>query len=287
MNKRYFKGFVSCIPESTVTYWRTLKYRKTFREEEKLMKIPFLSKKQSEVPVPYLNDIVPEHIAIIMDGNGRWAKTRGMPRVAGHKEGVSTIVKIVKTAVKCKVKVLTLYTFSTENWKRPKPEIEFILKLPKEFLSIYLPDLIANNVRIEAVGDMERLPAHTRKAIEYAMERTQNNDGLLLNFALNYGSRHEILNAMKEMFLDINNGKFLLEELDEQKFSGYLYTAGMKEPDLLIRTGGEIRLSNFLLWQLAYTEFWFTDILWPDFSEKEFLQALEVYRNRKRRYGGL
>lgn len=251
------------------------------------MKLPFFNNKQAEGSVHFPNDTIPEHIAIIMDGNGRWAKKRAMPRMAGHKEGVSTVVKIVKTAVKCKVKVLTLYTFSTENWKRPKTEIEFILRLPKEVLSIYLPDLIANNVRIEIVGDMEKLPAHTREAIEDAMERTRYNDGLLLNFALNYGSRHEILHAMKEMFSDINNGEFSLEELDEQKFSDYLYTAGTKEPDLLIRTGREKRLSNFLLWQLAYTEFWFTDILWPDFSEKDFLQALEEYRNRKRRYGGL
>lgn len=250
------------------------------------MKLPFFHKKE-EGSVLYPNENIPEHIAIIMDGNGRWAKKRGMPRIAGHKEGVSTVVNIVKTAVNCKVKILTLYTFSTENWKRPKTEIEFILRLPKEFLSIYLPDLIANNVRIEVVGDIEKLPVHTREAIEYAMERTRNNDGLLLNFALNYGSRDEILNAMKEMFLDITKGEFSLDELDEQKFSNYLYTADMKEPDLLIRTGGEIRLSNFLLWQLAYTEFWFTDVLWPDFSEKDFLQALKEYGNRKRRYGGL
>ncbi len=250
------------------------------------MKLPFFHKKE-EGSVLYPNENIPEHIAIIMDGNGRWAKKRGMPRIAGHKEGVSTVVNIVKTAVNCKVKILTLYTFSTENWKRPKTEIEFILRLPKEFLSIYLPDLIANNVRIEIVGDIEKLPVYTREAIEYAMERTRNNDGLLLNFALNYGSRDEILNAMKEMFLDITKGEFSLDELDEQKFSNYLYTADMKEPDLLIRTGGEIRLSNFLLWQLAYTEFWFTDVLWPDFSEKDFLQALEEYGNRKRRYGGL
>lgn len=250
------------------------------------MKLPFFHKKE-EGSVLYPNENIPEHIAIIMDGNGRWAKKRGMPRIAGHKEGVSTVVNIVKTAVNCKVKILTLYTFSTENWKRPKTEIEFILRLPKDFLSIYLPDLIANNVRIEMVGDIGKLPSHTREAIEDAMERTRSNDGLLLNFALNYGSRVEILNAMKEMFLDITKGEFSLDELDEQKFSNYLYTADMKEPDLLIRTGGEIRLSNFLLWQLAYTEFWFTDVLWPDFSEKDFLQALEEYGNRKRRYGGL
>lgn len=251
------------------------------------MKIPFFNNKQSEEVIHYPEDNIPDHIAIIMDGNGRWAGKRGMPRVAGHKEGVSTVVKIVKAAVKCKVKVLTLYTFSTENWKRPKSEIDLILRLPKEFLQIYLPDLLSNNVRIEAIGDMENLPAHTREAVQYAIDRTQDNDGLKLNFALNYGSRHELLNAMKAMLTDINDAKLTLDEVDEQQFSGYLNTAGLPDPDLLIRTGGEKRLSNFLLWQLAYTEFWFTDVLWPDFSEKEFLHALEEYRQRKRRFGGI
>lgn len=251
------------------------------------MKVPFFNNTQLEESFHYREDNTPDHVAIIMDGNGRWAEKRGMPRAAGHKEGVSTIVKIVKTAIKSKVKVLTLYAFSTENWKRPKHEIDFILKLPKEFLSIYLPDLISQNVRIEAIGDMNELPFYTREAIQHAIYRTRDNDGLQLNFALNYGSRHEILNATKELLRDINNGKLSLDELDEQQFSGYLYTAGVKDPDLLIRTGGEKRLSNFLLWQLAYTEFWFTDVLWPDFSEKEFMHALEKYRERERRYGGI
>lgn len=251
------------------------------------MKIPFFTNKQSEEPIHDSGDNTPEHVAVIMDGNGRWAKKRGMTRAAGHKEGISTVVKIVNAAVKSKVKVLTLYTFSTENWKRPKTEIETILKLPKEFLQTYLPELISNNVRIEAIGDMGKLPAYTREAVQYAIGRTRENDGLQLNIALNYGSRHEILNAMKEMLADINNAKLSLDELDEQQFSKYLYTAGMKDPDLLIRTGGEKRLSNFLLWQLAYTEFWFTDVLWPDFSEKEFMHALEEYRQRKRRFGGI
>lgn len=222
-----------------------------------------------------------------MDGNGRWAQKRGLPRVAGHKEGISAVLKTVKAAVKFDVKVLTLYTFSTENWKRPKPEVEFILRLPKEFLHLYLPDLISNNVRIEAIGDMGNLPSHTREAIEYAIERTKDNDGLLLNFALNYGSRNELLHAMKAMLVDMKDEKLNLDELDEQQFNQYLYTADLPEPDLLIRTGGEKRLSNFLLWQLAYTEFWFTDVLWPDFDEEEFLQALQEYRQRKRRYGGV
>ena len=251
------------------------------------MKLPFFNPKKTNEHLQYMEEHTPDHIAIIMDGNGRWAQKRGLPRVAGHKEGVSAVVKITKAAVKCKVKVLTLYTFSTENWKRPKSEVDLILRLPKEFLQIYLPELISNNVRIEAIGDMEKLPAHTREAVQYAIERTKNNDGLQLNFALNYGGRHEILKAMKEMFTDLTDGKMSLDELDEQHFSNYLYTAGITEPDLLIRTGGEKRLSNFLLWQMAYTEFWFTDVLWPDFSEKEFLRALEEYRQRKRRYGGI
>ncbi|MEH7224492.1 isoprenyl transferase [Bacillus sp. JJ1566] len=251
------------------------------------MKIPFFNHKQLNEAVQFADHDTPDHVAIVMDGNGRWARKRGLPRVAGHKEGVSTVVKIVRAAVKCNVKVLTLYTFSTENWKRPKLEVDTILKLPKEFLHIYLPELISNNVRIEAIGDMENLPAHTREAIQYAIQRTRDNDGLQLNFALNYGGRDEILKAMKDMFLDISDSKFSLDDLDEQQFSRYLYTDGLPDPDLLIRTGGEKRLSNFLLWQLAYTEFWFTDVLWPDFSEKEFLQALEEYRQRKRRYGGI
>ncbi|MCC3357033.1 isoprenyl transferase [Bacillus sp. REN16] len=251
------------------------------------MKIPFINHKQTKESFHCPEHETPEHIAIVMDGNGRWARKRGLPRVAGHKEGVSAVVKMVRSAVKCKVKILTLYTFSTENWKRPKPEVDSILRLPKEFLHIYLPELISNNVRIEAIGDMRNLPEHTREAIQYGIDRTRDNDGLQLNFALNYGGRSEILNAMKDMFTDMKESKFSLDELDEEHFSKYLYTADLPDPDLLIRTGGEKRLSNFLLWQLAYTEFWFTDVLWPDFSEKEFLQALEEYRQRKRRYGGI
>ena len=252
-----------------------------------VMKIPFFTNKQMKESSGYPDANTLEHVAIIMDGNGRWARKRSMPRIAGHKEGIDAIVDITRTAARCKVDILTLYAFSTENWKRPKPEVEFILRLPKEFLQIHLPDLIANNVRIEVIGDMAKLPAATREAVQYAIDRTRNNDGLQLNFALNYGSRQELLHAMKGMIADINEAKLSLDEVNEQKFSKYLFTADLPEPDLLIRTGGEKRLSNFLLWQLAYTEFWFTDVLWPDFSEKEFLEALEDYRQRKRRYGGV
>ena len=252
-----------------------------------LINIPFIHKKQPRVSFETPEESTPDHIAIIMDGNGRWAQKRGLPRIAGHKEGTSTIVKVVKSAVKYKVKVLTLYAFSTENWKRPKNEVEFILKLPKEFLNIYLPELIENNVRINVIGDMELLPNYTRESVQYAIDRTRHNDGLQLNFALNYGSRHEILNAVKDMIADINDTKLSVDEVDEQQFSKYLYTKDMPDPDLMIRTGGEQRLSNFLLWQSAYSEFWYTDVLWPDFSEEDFLLALEDYRQRNRRYGGL
>ncbi len=278
-----------CICLLTKSSGQSLEWERQqhFERWKMIMKNPFLTNKQSQESFDYSDGHTPEHIAIIMDGNGRWAEKRGMPRVAGHKEGLSTVVKVVKMAVKCQVKILTLYTFSTENWKRPKQEVDTILRLPKEFLSVYLPDLIANNVRIEAIGDLENLPAHTREAMQFAIDRTRDNNGLLLNMALNYGSRNEILHAMKGLLKDINDSNQSLDELDEQQFSNYLYTAGMKEPDLLIRTGGEKRLSNFLLWQLAYTEFWFTDVLWPDFSEMEFLRALKDYRQRKRRYGGI
>lgn len=252
-----------------------------------LIKIPFINHQPSTPSNQGSGNQTLDHIAIIMDGNGRWAGKRGLPRFAGHKAGVSTVFKIVKTAVKCEVKILTLYAFSTENWKRPKPEVEYILKLPKEFLNIYLPDLMANNVRVDVIGDMEHLPRHTREAVQYAIDRTRHNDGLQLNFALNYGSRHEIVSAMKTMLADIKEEKLSIDELDEEHFSKYLNTAGLTDPDLLIRTGGEKRLSNFLLWQLAYTEFWFTDILWPDFSEKDFLLAIDDYRQRQRRFGGV
>ncbi|MCT2535338.1 isoprenyl transferase [Aquibacillus koreensis] len=251
------------------------------------MNIPFLTKKDEKVNVYYKEGHTPDHIAIIMDGNGRWAQKRGLPRFAGHKEGLSAVVKVVKAAAKCKVKVLTLYTFSTENWKRPKPEVEFILKLPKEFLHVYLPEIKANNVRIEVIGNMEELPVSTQEALQYAIDSTKENDGLQLNLALNYGSKHEMIHAMKDMFADLIDEKISLDEVDEQQFSTYLDTAGMPNPDLLIRTGGEKRLSNFLLWQMAYTEFCFSDVLWPDFTEKEFMGAMEEYQLRKRRFGGI
>ncbi|PLS16708.1 isoprenyl transferase [Bacillus sp. M6-12] len=228
----------------------------------------------------------PDHIAIIMDGNGRWAKKRALPRIAGHHEGMKVVRKITKLANTLGVRTLTLYAFSTENWKRPKPEVEYLMKLPEEFLGTFLPELIEENVRVQMMGDKTALPQHTRLAIEKAMLGTQNNDGLILNFALNYGSRAEIINAVNQVLIDAKSG-IIDGNVSEEAFSNYLMTGGLTDPDLLIRTSGEIRLSNFMLWQLAYTEFWFTDVLWPDFKEEHFLEAIEVYQRRSRRYGGV
>jgi undecaprenyl diphosphate synthase len=230
---------------------------------------------------------VPEHVAIIMDGNGRWAKKRALPRIAGHHEGMKVVRKTTRLANTLGIKVLTLYAFSTENWKRPKNEVEYIMKLPEEFLGTFLPELIEENVQVKMMGYKDQLPVHTLNAIEKAIEETKNNDGLVLNFALNYGSRAEIIDATKQVLNDYKSGILNEEELDEEVFSSYLMTSSMQDPDLLIRTSGEIRLSNFMLWQLAYSEFWFTDVLWPDFREKHLLEAIEVFQSRQRRFGGI
>ena len=230
---------------------------------------------------------IPSHIAIIMDGNGRWANKRSLPRIKGHHEGMKTVKSVAKSANRFGVKVLTLYAFSTENWKRPKTEVEFLMNLPEMFLSSFLPELMELNMRVQMIGDFETLPLHTKKALQTAMDTTAQNTGMILNFAMNYGSRDEMMRAMKSMMADVQSGQLTLDDLTEEKMSSYLYTADLPEPDLLIRTSGEIRLSNFMLWQLAYTEFWFTDVLWPDFDEGCLLEAIQEYQKRNRRYGGL
>ncbi|UOR12701.1 isoprenyl transferase [Halobacillus amylolyticus] len=253
------------------------------------IKIPFTKNKKhtTQQSLSLDHDHIPNHVAIIMDGNGRWAKKRGLPRIAGHKEGMSVVKKIVRRASDLGVHVLTLYAFSTENWKRPKNEVDFLMKLPVDFLTTYLPELIERNVQVQTIGDTGLLPEHTRKAVEEAISRTSENSGLILNFALNYGSRFEMVNAVKQIATQVEKGELSTGDIDEQLFSSHLYTSELLEPDLLIRTSGEQRLSNFLLWQLAYAEFWFTDVFWPDFDEHLFEQALYDYQNRKRRYGGI
>ncbi len=234
-----------------------------------------------------MNAGIPDHIAIIMDGNGRWARKRALPRVAGHREGMNTVKKITRAASGLGVKILTLYAFSTENWKRPETEVDYLMKLPVEFLDHFLPELIKENVRVEMMGDLYALPENTRKAIRKAVEDTKLNDGMILNLAFNYGSRAEILHAVKAISADVQSGELDIADIDEALFSERLMTKQMSDPDLLIRTSGEIRLSNFMLWQLAYSEFWFTDVLWPDFSEADLKEAIVEFQRRSRRFGGI
>lgn len=239
-----------------------------------------------DVAVP-TGDNIPRHIAIIMDGNGRWAKSRGLPRVAGHHNGMKTVKRIAKAADRVGVKVLTLYAFSTENWKRPKAEVEFLMKLPEQFLAIELNELIQNNVKVRMMGQTADLPPHTLAAVNEAIHRTQNNTGLILNFALNYGSRAEIVNAAKQLAQEVAQGQFDPEAVTDEALAARMLSHDLPDPDLLIRTSGELRLSNFMLWQLAYSEFWFTDVYWPEFSDNHLYRAIHEYQRRIRRYGGL
>ncbi|AQP53218.1 isoprenyl transferase [Vagococcus penaei] len=233
---------------------------------------------------------IPQHIAIIMDGNGRWAKKRFMPRIAGHKEGMSNVKRITKHASKLGVKVLTLYAFSTENWKRPNDEVDFLMRLPVDFFDEFVPELIKENVQVKVMGYTDYLPKHTQKAVENAIEQTKNNTGMILNFALNYGSRAEILTAVNQMISDAKENR-IKEEITEEIFSDYLMTGtldpSLRDPELLIRTSGEERISNFLLWQIAYSELVFTNEFWPDFSIENFEQAIGLFQTRNRRFGGL
>lgn len=231
------------------------------------------------------NGNVPQHVAIIMDGNGRWAKKRGQLRSSGHKAGVETVKTIVKAATKIGIKVLTLYTFSVENWNRPKTEVSAIMRLLHEKTKSELDELKANNIRLIATGQINKLSVTRRNALKHAIKETRKNTGLVLNLALNYGGRTEILEAVRKIARDVKYGKISLMKIDEALFSSYLYTKGYPDPDLLIRTSGEMRLSNFLLWQTSYTELYITDILWPDFKGNDFYRAIINYQNRDRRFG--
>ncbi|WP_416354147.1 isoprenyl transferase [Agrilactobacillus fermenti] len=233
---------------------------------------------------------IPNHIAIIMDGNGRWAKKRLLPRIAGHKAGMNNVKKITSYANKIGVKVLTLYAFSTENWKRPTDEVDYLMHLPVNFFDQFMPDLIAENVKVQVMGFTDELPSYTLNAVTRAQEQTKNNTGLILNFALNYGSRREIVQATKAIALSVKQGELNVDQITEATLQGHLMTHKLSEladPDLLIRTSGEERLSNFLLWQLAYSEMVFTDEYWPDFDTTSLNRAINEYQKRHRRYGGL
>jgi len=230
---------------------------------------------------------MPEHIAIIMDGNGRWAEKRGMPRTMGHREGSNNIRRIVNYCSSLGIKYLTVYAFSTENWNRPKSEVDTLMSLLEEYLKKADKELKDKNVRIRIIGSMDRLSPSIRNEIKRVIKSTEKNTGLNFIIAFNYGGRDEILHAAQSVAKDVRDGKISVESIDKDTFEKYLYTEGIPDPDLLIRTSGELRISNFLLWQLAYTEMWFTDVLWPDFREKHIDEAIESYQNRNRRYGGV
>jgi undecaprenyl diphosphate synthase len=228
---------------------------------------------------------LPRHIAIIMDGNGRWAKKRGLPRIAGHRAGVKTVKRIVETAGELNISILTLFTFSTENWQRPREEVSAIMNLLYETTKRELSELEKNNVKLITTGKIEELSLRRKEILEKAIQRTKDNTGLVLNLALNYSGRSEILDVVKKLSLDISSGVIRPEEVDEKLFSSYLYTKDLPDPDLLIRTSGEMRISNFMLWQTSYTELYVTEVLWPDFSVNDFYQAIWSYQNRQRRFG--
>jgi undecaprenyl diphosphate synthase len=227
----------------------------------------------------------PDHIAIIMDGNGRWANQRGLKRTEGHVAGVKAVRKVVEIASEIGVDYLTLYTFSIENWNRPKDEIASLMQLLSRTTLEELDDLMKNNVRLIATGRIDELPMVRKKVLKSAIRKTSKNTGLTLNLALNYGGRTEIIDAIKTLTDDIKTGKVDSNDIDEKLFASYLYTADMPDPDLLIRTSGEMRLSNFLIWQTSYTEIYITDTLWPDFDKIDFLISIKEYINRDRRFG--
>jgi len=228
---------------------------------------------------------LPLHVAIIMDGNGRWAKKRGLPRIAGHQAGVKAVKRIVRVASEIGIKYLTLYTFSTENWKRPKEEVSAIMKLLEQTTRREIDELDKSNVKLITTGRIEELSPKRRNILEKATQKTKDNTGLTLNLALSYSGRIEILDAVKKLAQDVEQGKLEIKNIDENLFSKYLYTKDLPDPDLLIRTSGEMRLSNFLLWQTSYTELYITQVLWPDFSIENFYKAILNYQERERRFG--
>lgn len=224
---------------------------------------------------------IPSHVAIILDGNGRWAQQKNMPRTFGHKNGAENVVDIAIHAKKRGVKYLSLYAFSTENWKRPKKEVDYLMKLLIKFVNEKIDQLMEEDCKLNFLGDLSAIPDQTRKAVELALDKTTNNKSLFINIALNYGGRDEIVHAVKNIINDGLNA----ENIDEEMISNYLYTKDIPDPDLLIRPGGELRISNFLIYQIAYSELYFSDKLWPDFNEDEFDKALEEYSRRNRRFG--
>ena len=228
---------------------------------------------------------LPRHIAIIMDGNGRWAKKKNLNRISGHIKGVDAVREIVTACRELGIKVLTLYAFSIENWRRPNDEVAALMGLLREYLSKEREEMVQNNIRLSAIGRIEDLPLEVQNTLRETSKKTEQCDGMILNLALSYGGRSEILHAVQGILSDFQKGKIKPEEVNLQRFSQYLWTRGIPDPDLLIRTSGEFRISNFLLWQIAYTELYVTETLWPDFDRKELLKAIAAYQSRERRFG--
>lgn len=230
---------------------------------------------------------MPSHVAIIMDGNGRWARSRKLLRVQGHRAGIESVREVMETATRLNLQALTLFAFSIENWKRPVDEVSTLMKLLRKYLKIELKTLMTNNIRFTVLGRKDGLSKVIQEELRDAEEMTAGNDGLVFNIALNYGGRAEIVDACRSLCRELLESGASPEELDDQAFARHLYTAGQPDPDLLIRTSGEFRISNFLLWQIAYTEIWFTETMWPDFRMKHLFQAIIDYQKRDRRYGGI
>ncbi|MFD1674675.1 isoprenyl transferase [Alicyclobacillus fodiniaquatilis] len=229
--------------------------------------------------------VKPRHIGIIMDGNGRWARKRALPRMAGHHAGMISMRETIRACDDFGIECVTLYAFSTENWKRPVSEVEYLMRLPEQFFRSEIDELVSRGVRVRFMGDTSRLPPYTQETVRNSLERTAQNTGMTVNFALNYGGRSELMHAMSQFAQEVAAGRTCADELTEERFESYLDTAGLPPLDFVIRTSGEIRLSNFLIWQSAYAELWFTDTLWPDFSKEELYQAILEFGRRKRRFG--
>jgi undecaprenyl diphosphate synthase len=230
---------------------------------------------------------VPNHVAIILDGNGRWAKKKKMPRNYGHTQGSKVVEKICEDAYKLGIKYLTFYAFSTENWKRPKEEVDALMKLLGTYLDTSINTSTKNNMRVRIIGDKTGISVDMKRKIDTLEETSKNNTGLNLQVAINYGGRDEIIRAIKGVAMDVKKNLIEIDSIDESIFENHMDTKGIPDPDLLIRTSGEMRLSNFLLWQLAYTEFYFTDVLWPDFNKQELIRAIEYYSGRTRKFGAI
>lgn len=225
-----------------------------------------------------MNVNVPKHIGITMDGNGRWGEARNLSRSEGHFAGVNAMEKVIDCCIDLKVQVLTLYAFSTENWSRPLDEVNYLMSLPIKFFHEKLPQFMNRNIRIQASGDLKKVPFATRFAIDRAMKRTKNNDGLIVNFAFNYGGRHDILQAIKKVAKDVKVNQLAVEKITAVHLENYLYTSDLPDPELLVRTGGEQRISNFLLWQAAHAQLYFTDVYFPDFQEEELIKAVQTWQ---------